>query len=125
MIAIGIEPYHAQLRRRRSEVLKTLEHVQKQQREIDDNKEWVDKAAYVSRCRLLDSLADWYTNESMRIDDALLRIDEGNFGICRACREPILTERLDTAPDAAFCTKCQETKEIFSPYRIFRKELLP
>lgn len=111
MIAIRIEPYHAKLKRRRSEILNTLEHVQKQQREIDDNKEWVDKAAYLSRCRLLDSLADWYTNESTRIDDALLRITHGNFGVCLACHEPIQSQRLESAPEAAFCTECQSIRE--------------
>ncbi len=62
MIAIRIESYRTKLKKRRSEVLKTIEYVQKQQREIEENKEWVDRAAYINRCRMLDTLADWYNN---------------------------------------------------------------
>ena len=112
MIAIRIEPFHAELKKRRNKSLKTLEHVQKQQREIDENKEWVDKAAYLSRCRLLESLADWYTHETTRIDDALLRITHGNFGVCLACHKPIESQRLESAPEAAFCAECQNTREM-------------
>ena len=111
MIAIRIEPYHAQLSKRRREILKTLEHVQKQQGEIEENKEWVDKAAYLSRCRLLDSLADWYTNETTRIDSALIRIAEGNYGVRLACHETIAPERLAANPETALCAQCQEARE--------------
>ena len=112
MIAIRIEPYQAKLKRRRSDILKILQHVREQQREIEENKEWVDKAAYVSRSHLLDSLADWYNNETSRIDDALVRIDEGSFGVCLACHEPIQSQRLDAAPDATFCAECQSIREM-------------
>jgi DnaK suppressor protein len=115
MIAIAIEPYHARLKKRRSEILKTLEHVQKEQREIEENKDWVDRAAYLSRCRLLDSLVDWYNNETARIDNALLRINEGSFGVCLACHEPIPTQRLETAPEAVFCAECQGLREMVHP----------
>ena len=53
--------------------MRTLEHVQKEQPKVDENKEWIDKAAYESRCYLLDSLADWYANVTTRIEDALMR----------------------------------------------------
>jgi RNA polymerase-binding transcription factor DksA len=114
IIAIRIEPYEARLKNRRSEVLKALEYVHEQQREIDENKEWVDKAAYLSRCHLLDSLADAYQNESKRINDALQRISEGNFGVCLACHESIQAQRLELALEAAFCAECQTIRELFN-----------
>jgi len=112
MIAIVIEPYEARLRKRRSQILQTLQHVQTEQRQIEENKEWVDRAAYLSRCRLLDSLANWYDNETTRIDDALLRISQGSFGTCLACHDPIDFERLDANPEAAFCAECQRLREL-------------
>ena len=111
MIAVEHERHYERLRNRRNEVMMTLEHVQKEQRAIDDNKEWIDKAAYESRVHLLDSLADWYLNETRRIDDALIRIAEGNYGLCLACHEPIEPQRLETTPEAAFCAECQKTRE--------------
>jgi RNA polymerase-binding transcription factor DksA len=88
--------------------------VRQQQREIEENKEWVDKAAYLSRCRLLDSLADWYNSETGRIDAALLRIREGRFGVCLACHEPINFQRLEANPEAAFCAECQGIRELLN-----------
>jgi DnaK suppressor protein len=111
MIAVKNEVHYDRLRTRRNEVMMTLEHVQKEQRAIADNKDWIDKAAYQSRVHLLDSLADWYVNETRRIDNALIRIAEGNYGLCLGCRKPIEVGRLETTPEAAFCTQCQKTWE--------------
>jgi len=38
--------------------------------------------------------------------DALHRIDDGVFGVCESCRQPISTERLDAMPYTRFCIKC-------------------
>src|SRR4029434_299595 len=100
MNAIRNEAYYNKLKNRRGESIRTLEHVQKEQRTVDENKEWIDRAAYESRCHLLDSLADWYVHETTRIDDALTRITEGRYGVCLGCHEPIETHRLATALDA-------------------------
>jgi RNA polymerase-binding transcription factor len=105
------QEYVDKLRRRRNEIMRTLEHVQTEQRAVDENKDWIDHAAYVSRCHLLDSLADWYTNETARVDDALNRLREGRYGVCLGCRVPIEPHRLETTPEAAFCAECQRTRE--------------
>jgi len=35
-------------------------------------------------------------------------IDEGTYGTCPECDEPISPKRLDALPWARFCVKCQE-----------------
>ena len=42
------------------------------------------------------------------ISDALHRIDQGTYGICMECEEPISSKRLDAVPWARFCVTCQE-----------------
>jgi len=108
------ENYYDLLRKRRNEIMLTLAHVQKEQRAVDENKDWIDRAAYASRVHLLDNLADWYVNERGSIDDALIRIAEGKFGICLACHEPIDACRLESTPQAIFCAACQATREELS-----------
>jgi len=39
---------------------------------------------------------------------ALRRIDDGTFGECRRCEEPISPSRIDARPEAPFCLDCQE-----------------
>ena len=111
MIAIRNEQFFEKLRKRRSETMRTLEHLETERRTVDENKDWIDKAAYNSRCHLLASLADWYANETSRINAALRRITEGRYGVCLGCREPIDARRLETAPAADFCADCQKSRE--------------
>jgi RNA polymerase-binding transcription factor DksA len=108
------ENYYDLLKKRRNEVMLTLEHVRKEQRAVDENRDWIDRAAYESRIHLLDNLADWYVNETARIDDALIRIAEGKYGICLACQKPIEAPRLEAAPEAIFCAACQAIREELS-----------
>jgi RNA polymerase-binding transcription factor DksA len=108
---INYAPYYERLRRRRDEIIKTRKHLQKEQRVVDENEEWLDRAAYKSRVDLLDSLADWYAKEIVQVEGALARFAEGQYGICLACHRRIERERLDTAPEASFCASCQSTRE--------------
>lgn len=45
------------------------------------------------------------------IQDALERMEEGKYGICMACGEPLSSKRLEALPEASFCTLCQQEKE--------------
>jgi DnaK suppressor protein len=42
------------------------------------------------------------------VEDALRRIERGNYGICHDCEEPISAKRLDAVPWAKYCVTCQE-----------------
>ncbi len=42
------------------------------------------------------------------VEDALRRIERGNYGICHQCEEPISAKRLDAVPWAKYCVTCQE-----------------
>jgi RNA polymerase-binding protein DksA len=45
------------------------------------------------------------------LEDALKRIEEGNFGFCDQCKSPISKLRLKALPSARLCVKCQERLE--------------
>lgn len=42
------------------------------------------------------------------IGDALERIEQGSYGICMDCEEPISVKRLEAVPWARYCVTCQE-----------------
>jgi DnaK suppressor protein len=46
-----------------------------------------------------------------KIDDALLRLDEGTYGVCSECDESISEMRLKALPFASLCRDCQEQAE--------------
>ena len=108
---MSCQVYRDRLKRRRDKIMMTLEHVREQQRAVDDNKDWIDQAAYASRIKLLDNLIGWYRKETMSIDNALHRITEGKYGLCMACHSPIDARRLETSPEAEFCARCQNVRE--------------
>ena len=46
-----------------------------------------------------------------QIDDALKRLDDGTFGLCQQCNQPITMSRLKAVPYASMCIACQRAKE--------------
>src|SRR5499426_1494947 len=46
-----------------------------------------------------------------KIDHALAKIDEGTFGICEECEEPISPKRLEARPETTLCIRCKEDQE--------------
>ena len=46
-----------------------------------------------------------------KIDHALAKIDEGTFGICEECDEPIHPKRLEARPETTLCIRCKEDQE--------------
>jgi RNA polymerase-binding protein DksA len=45
------------------------------------------------------------------IDGALARIEEGTYGTCRTCGQPIAEERLEAIPYATQCIDCKRREE--------------
>ena len=45
------------------------------------------------------------------LDQALLRIQDGSYGICHECGEPIDEERLEAVPHARLCIACKEAED--------------
>ena len=46
-----------------------------------------------------------------QVNEALERIEDGNYGLCITCKKPIPATRLKAIPHAQTCLKCQELRE--------------
>jgi DnaK suppressor protein len=46
-----------------------------------------------------------------KLDLALKKIDDGTFGVCETCDEPIGKKRLEARPETSLCIKCKEDQE--------------
>lgn len=55
--------------------------------------------------------------QQSRIDTALERVENGAFGVCPACNEPIEKARLETAPDSVLCVACLQVYRTRNPGR--------
>ena len=103
--------YFDKLRERKKEIELTLEHLEKERRQVEENTDWVDRAAYENRIELLDRLTQWYRDEIHQIENVLGRVQESRYGLCLACHEVIEAARLEIHPEAEFCFDCQEFRE--------------
>jgi len=46
-----------------------------------------------------------------KIDHALAKIEDGTFGMCESCDEPISIKRLEARPETTLCIRCKEDQE--------------
>ena len=70
-----------------------------------------DKAVSSYTREFLYSLNDGERSTLLQIDDALGRIDDGSYGLCINCTQPIAEKRLTAVPWAPYCVDCQELSE--------------
>lgn len=56
-------------------------------------------------------LAEKESQELTDINNALHKMETGEYGLCEECGMPIAIERLEAIPDAELCLKCQEELE--------------
>lgn len=46
-----------------------------------------------------------------KVEKALRSIDDGTFGTCEECEEPISVKRLEARPETTLCIRCKEDQE--------------
>jgi len=46
-----------------------------------------------------------------KLDLAIKKIDDGTFGNCESCDEPIGKKRLEARPETSLCIRCKEDQE--------------
>ncbi len=52
------------------------------------------------------------------IEEALRKLEEGTYGYCEECGEPIPIKRLKVLPFARYCVRCQEKIEKLSKQKM-------
>ncbi len=77
----------------------------------DDLPDETDLAASEISQNLVFKLRDRERQLLSKIDEALARMDEGTFGVCEDCEEPIEPRRLEARPVSTLCISCKERQE--------------
>ncbi|WP_223623878.1 TraR/DksA C4-type zinc finger protein [Microbacterium sp. EST19A] len=74
----------------------------------DDDEHDPEGVTLSSEWSRLTGLADAAASELGQVDDALVRMDAGTYGVCANCGRPIPSERLEVRPFAVHCVACAE-----------------
>lgn len=107
---MNLEKARSTLLARRNELLGDIADKQDQ---IDENTstDEEDKPAERQEEEVLAALSHADQAEIRRIDAALARMDDGSYGTCANCGEPIAPARLQAMPDAVTCVNCAQAAE--------------
>ncbi len=110
-----LEKFRSQLLQKRDEILaeagKTLSEMTDQTTNIPDPN---DRATIESGRSFELRIRDRERKLLAKIEEAIVRLDEGEYGICDGCGDEIGLKRLEARPVTTYCIDCktlQETKE--------------
>ncbi|HET6439884.1 MAG TPA: TraR/DksA family transcriptional regulator [Anaeromyxobacter sp.] len=114
MSDLDLESVRGELQHRRHRILET---VRRERAELEGlqaaerDPEFEEGAQSEHEQYTLARLSDAQRREVAAITAALLRIDEGEYGICAECEQEIDPRRLAALPTALFCTDCARRRE--------------
>ena len=92
----------------RSEAEKTVEDMDEDENFPDPS----DRATLESNRNSILRIRDRERKLIFKIQEALQRLDAGEFGVCEECGEEISIERLKARPVTTLCIECKSSQEI-------------
>src|SRR6266403_791456 len=108
-----LEYYKKKLVNRREELLKSIARTEEEGRTADDDPtvDLADKAANSYTKEFLFGQTNTDRSLLQLIDEALVRVRNGTYGICIECEEELQQKRLEAVPWARYCVSCAEKHE--------------
>jgi DnaK suppressor protein len=79
--------------------------------EDEGTQDLADKASSAYTKEFLYSLSNTDREVLQKVDESLIRLESGAFGLCVECTTEINRKRLDAVPWASHCITCQEKVE--------------
>jgi DnaK suppressor protein len=107
------------LKRKRALLIESIRSQSLQLRIDEDERELIDQIQGMCRRDEAVTFLDTLTRTLAAVDAALAAMDEGSYGECAECGEPIASKRLTAIPWASNCIRCQEALD----HRTSRPEL--
>ncbi len=101
--------YREILERKRAELTATLRR--REEIAIEKSADAIDEVQRAAERDMAIRNLDRDSHLLRNIRAALARMDEGTYGICVRCEEPISPKRLEAVPWTPFCIRCQEAAD--------------
>jgi len=100
----------ARLEARLTELAQRAGRIETDLRKLLD-RDWEEQAGEVNNDEVLEGLDGMTLAELREIRDALRRIDDGTYGTCASCGNPIAEGRLAARPSTTLCVTCAAAAE--------------
>jgi DnaK suppressor protein len=107
------DEFRRKLSGKKESIIRKLTNTITESKEMESNvaQDLVDKAETSYTKEFLLSLSDGEREQLLLIDEALKRLEHGEFGVCQTCQKEIGGKRLDAIPWTPYCIDCQERNE--------------
>ncbi len=112
---LDLDAVRAELQQRRRTILETVRRERAELeglRAAERDPEFEEGAQSEHEQYTLSQLSDAQRREVAAITSALVRLDEGEYGICRDCEQEIDPRRLKALPTAVLCADCARRREL-------------
>jgi DnaK suppressor protein len=117
-MAVDVERFKELLVEERRRVLDAIEYLHKENpgsiedETEDETQNTLAETATATLDREIDYTLEENSEHVLRdIEAALARIEDGTYGICVNCQQPIAEERLSAIPWAMYCIDCKRLQE--------------
>jgi RNA polymerase-binding protein DksA len=107
----NIEHFKQKLLTLKAEHSRRIDAIDRDIRHEDMSSDWAEQATERENDEVLESLGNASENELTKINDALKRIEAGEYFSCSICGEDIPAERLELLPFSTNCVSCAEKLE--------------
>ncbi len=107
------EEFRKLLADKKETITRKLTETITESKEMESNvaQDMVDKAETSYTKEFLLSLSNGEREQLLLIDEALKRLDHGEYGVCQVCRKDIGPKRILAIPWTPLCIDCQEKAE--------------
>jgi len=106
-----INQFKKKLQSLKEEVSHRISAIDKDIRHEGMSADWAEQASERENDEVLESLGNTSALELIKINNALKRIDSGDYFFCSVCGEAIPPARLDLLPFSTLCVHCAEKLE--------------
>ena len=111
---MDLSPFKEALLRKRGEILSAGGGIKPLNASLDTNTrqgDLADQASGNNEVHIQLKLKQTDAKILQAIDEALRRVENGTFGVCRDCGEPIAEARLNAIPWTRVCISCKEKQK--------------
>lgn len=111
--SLRLGEFREQLVRKHDELLQAYHNAKgdSRSRQSDGTEDYIDYAVSSYDREFLLSLTEMERKQILLVQEALRRVDGGDFGRCLNCNQSIPPKRLEVQPWARYCVSCQELED--------------
>ena len=108
---VDASKFKPRLEERLQALVSKLNEIDEDLKEHGTEADFEERATEIAGDEVLEGLGVQGLKEAQQIKAALLRIEDGSFGLCVQCDEEIPEKRLELLPHTPLCTSCMSGSE--------------